>query len=615
MEKRMNEDILNLLAQLEAPDTKEAHHDYDKDGYIECKGGRIVVTDPEPGGRKPSLVSALPVEIRVNDTVATKPMEVSAADRIEVQMVRDKPYQLSVSSDSMKVRLHLFRERMTEIVLKESPPAFFYVPLVEHIPLTRTEPIKAQVLQEARQLGIQVPIDEAAITRALDQQDGSPTVIAEGTPVERGRDGFIEMMFENPTERMIDDWKKNVDYRNHRFIPSVAADETIGMIHKAVEGKPGVNVFGNEVHPPDVSEVKAEARRNVRITDDGRIKALKAGRPSLTGEAIKYFDIQTVHVVEGDVDLSVGNVLFHGDVLVQGDVKEGMRVEATGNITVMGSAYHAVLVSSQHVYIKGHAATSQVYGGKIGLLYSKVYDLIKQIIKLYAKLEQDVKAAEELSRRKQMDVTIGQIFWLLIERQYPALQVLVQEFSELLQHAGRMIPVEFRLLARLLQLFRNKELLQRINRWPDIQKIYDYLGQIKVQIENSVCDESDIVVSFANLSQLETNGSLVVTGQGLMNCQVKTGKNCLFKDAESSIKGGRIIANGRIHAFEVGTPYGRHTYLESGESVKVKKAEGTIIKVGDKVVEILDEQHDLFFSLDKQGNLHQEKNRHRDRKI
>ncbi|HDQ14224.1 MAG TPA: DUF342 domain-containing protein, partial [Sediminispirochaeta sp.] len=48
--------------------------------------------------------------------------------------------------------------------------------------------------------------------------------------------------------------------------------------------------------------------------------------------------VEPVHVVEGDVNLKTGgNVIFLGTVIVKGNVDDGFKVKAAGNIEVMGN--------------------------------------------------------------------------------------------------------------------------------------------------------------------------------------------------------------------------------------------------------------------------------------
>ncbi len=610
-----SDDILALLRQLDVPAVSEQKL-LPNDGYIFTKGERIFVMDPQAGGRQPCVMSSPLIEIIVNGVPADKSTVVKAGDDITWRLVEkaSPPYVLTCSEDRMSVTLTVRAEQMTRPTLREALPCLYYRPEVEEIPLTDWSNLEVDILREIEEMGIPSSfVKQDRIIPALMEQSGKPVIIAEGTPAKPGRDGYVETFFPNSTESLLIDWNKTVNYREHAPIPSVEPGAQIGMIHLAVPGEAGCDVFGLEVAPPQVSEVIVRLRRNVEMNEHGQIIALKAGRPSLTGEKIKYFDIQTVYTVEGDVDLSTGNVYFNGDVLVKGDIREGMRVEASGNVYVSGSAHHATIVSAQSIYVRGHVTRCELYGGKLGLLYSKLYTCLKRLTEQYEGLERDAKQVWEATLSRGTQPAVGQVFAILIETRYKNLQKVIAEYDELLSNAGSMLPMEFMMGSRLLGLFRNRNLMGNITQLSDFRKIYDYLLAIRHQIENSVLEESDIVVSSANLSRLETNGSLVVTGLGLVNCEVKVNKNCLFKHPESSCRGGKIEAKGRIVLPEAGTPYGKNTYLFVGQSIKVGRASGVTIRVGSKLIEILDEQTNLFFSLDREGNLQQERNRHRDR--
>jgi hypothetical protein len=610
-----SEDILALLRQLDTLTVRQ-HKLLPNDGYIFTKNGRIFVMDAQAGGRQPTLISSPFIEITVNGVPAVNTAVVTASDDIAWQVVRlpHKPYELACSEDGMAVTLTVRAENMIRPTLRETAPCLFYSPELEETPRTDWNELESDILRELEEMRVQSScVKREWIIPAMMEQSGHPVMIAEGIPAKPGRDGYVETYFANATESVITEWNKAVNYREHTLIPSVEPGTPLGKIHLAVPGEAGVDVFGRHVPPPQVSEVVVRLRRNVEMNENGQIVALKAGRPSLTGEKIKYFDIQTVYTVAGDVDLSTGNVYFNGDVVVQGDIQEGMRVEASGNIYVFGSAHHATIVSAQNIYVRGHVTKCQLYGGKLGLLYSNLYRCLKQLTEQYDGLERDAKQLWEASQAKGTSLAIGQIFGILIEMRYQDLRKRIAEFDELLRGAGNMLPMEFTMASRLLALFRNRHLMNGITQLSDFRKIYDYLRAIRVQIENSVFEESDIVVSSANLSRLETNGSLVVTGPGLVNCEVKVNKNCLFKHPESSCKGGKIEARGRIVVPEAGTPFGKNTYLYVGQSIKVGRAAGVTIRVGSRLIEILEEQTNLFFSLDREGNLQQERNRHRDR--
>lgn len=601
-----SEGILDLIRQLETETYTESILN-PNDGYVFVENQVIYVIDAQAGGRQPSLVPSKSVELYVNGIKVPQKMVVYAKDRITWKLTQEevKPYRITISENQMEVYLTIDAERLISHILRTAEPCLIYRPETEGIPLTDTSTIKEQICNEITALQIVAEINEVEIGRAVDEKSGEPVLIAKGIPEIPGRDGYVETFFGNTTEHVLNELNGRVDYRERIQIPSVKQGDPLGVIHPAVPGTAGENVFGMEVKPLAVSDAVVITRRNVSINSNGQAIALKAGRPSLTGDKVKYFDVQTIYTVEGDVDLSVGNVYFNGDVVIKGDVKETMRVEASGNVYIYGSAHSATIISAQNVYIKGHATKCEVYGGKLGLLYSRIYNYFQQLIELYEGLERDAKRVQKLMEERGKTVPIGQIVSLLVQEQYKQVLVIITQYEESIQGAGKMLPMEFTISGRLLQLFKNTELMGTIKHFQDFRKVYEYLLNLKLQIENSVFEESDIVVGSGNFSKLATNGSLIVTGQGLVHCEVEVERDCLFKHAEGSCKGGSLYAKRKISMAEAGTPFGRNTFLHAGESVRLGRANGVTIRVGDRMIELLEDKKDVCLWIDNDGNLNQ----------
>ena len=83
--------------------------------------------------------------------------------------------------------------------------------------------------------------------------------------------------------------------------------------------------------------------------------ATSPGRPVVRGSRI---DVLPVFAVEGDLDYSVGNIDFAGDVTVRGDVMPGFSIHATGSVTVYGMTEHATI----------HAGGDLILQGVVGLI-------------------------------------------------------------------------------------------------------------------------------------------------------------------------------------------------------------------------------------------------------
>jgi uncharacterized protein (DUF342 family) len=64
-------------------------------------------------------------------------------------------------------------------------------------------------------------------------------------------------------------------------------------------------------------------------------------------------DIVPVYEVAGDLDYSVGNIDFPGDVIVRGDVRSGFAITATGSIVVQGLVESATITAGQDLTVMG----------------------------------------------------------------------------------------------------------------------------------------------------------------------------------------------------------------------------------------------------------------------
>jgi hypothetical protein len=99
----------------------------------------------------------------------------------------------------------------------------------------------------------------------------------------------------------------------------------------------------------DGRDVSFELGNNVALSRDGlRLVSTADGQVMLLQGRIT---VETVMVVPGDVDTTVGNINFLGSVIVKGSVSDGFTVKAVGNIEVMGNVGKAILETHADVIV------------------------------------------------------------------------------------------------------------------------------------------------------------------------------------------------------------------------------------------------------------------------
>ncbi|HSV32205.1 MAG TPA: FapA family protein [Atribacteraceae bacterium] len=176
--------------------------------------------------------------------------------------------------------------------------------------------------------------------------------VARGEKPVRGEDGSVKIFFQRDVvKELTENESGRVDYFNFIKIPEVRSGDILAELIPPGAGTPGKDVMDQEIPASPGRESRLVKGKNVEITDDGsRAIATAAGRPALVGKAISVF---LVFEVQGDADLTTGNINFVGSVVVRGTVRSGLSIVAGGNIEVWGNVEAADLEAEGNIVIQG----------------------------------------------------------------------------------------------------------------------------------------------------------------------------------------------------------------------------------------------------------------------
>lgn len=219
-----------------------------------------------------------------------------------------------------------------------------------------------EIAQLLRQKGVQFGIDEAAIARmAADLPDGWFEVARGKEPVE-GTDAVVEclvhledLVLPSPSD------DGSVDFRDRGRLPEVPVGTGIYVLHPGVQAVEGTDLAGRTIpakrgkdaklSPPPGCRFRLDDANVVEAAFDGYLFRGRDGRIHV-GEQFQ---------VKGDLDLSVGNIKYHGSVDIGGSVPAGFQILAGGNVTIQGTAESATIVSANgSIQVRGG-----VFGGDI----------------------------------------------------------------------------------------------------------------------------------------------------------------------------------------------------------------------------------------------------------
>lgn len=135
----------------------------------------------------------------------------------------------------------------------------------------------------------------------------------------------------------------SVDYRNIQTFTTVKRGELIAEKIPAQKGTPGMTVNGDPVEAKDGDDIALPNGENTTVSDDGlKIFAAATGILFIENQTLKIVELLQIN---SDVDFSVGNIDYAGDVMVNGNVQPGFTVAAEGSIHVKGGVEAATVIS------------------------------------------------------------------------------------------------------------------------------------------------------------------------------------------------------------------------------------------------------------------------------
>ena len=178
--------------------------------------------------------------------------------------------------------------------------------------------------------------------------------IGKGEEAIHGKDARMEYMIDlSSREKFSQDATGRIDYKSRKSIIIVKKGDWLGVLHYAAPAvQDGINVLKEKIPAKDGRDKKIIPGQNISVKEyDDRIEFYS----DIDGHFKE--DWETIHVlpvfqVDDDVDLSVGNIDFHGDVIIKGNILNEFSVKATGDIVVYGNVGNSFVESNGDLTIK-----------------------------------------------------------------------------------------------------------------------------------------------------------------------------------------------------------------------------------------------------------------------
>jgi uncharacterized protein (DUF342 family) len=173
-------------------------------------------------------------------------------------------------------------------------------------------------------------IQEALMACNLNRKPVKGALIARGEAPQSEVTEYFEM---NPhLSRKETTVKENarIDYRAYSPFISVKKEQTLARLRPRKAGKEGKNVHGVSLPYTVIRPEGVSGGANTR--NDGKLITAEINGQLI--ESGRQLSVQDSLVVKGAVGYGTGNIVFPGDVVIEGPVSDGFKIYSGGSVTI-----------------------------------------------------------------------------------------------------------------------------------------------------------------------------------------------------------------------------------------------------------------------------------------
>jgi len=237
-----------------------------------------------------------------------------------------------------KCDIHVMFDKMTAI-LRMYPPS-----------TGGLQASKAHIMDLLEQSKVRAGIDEDAVIKALEERPYcTDIIVARGKHPTPGRDASLIYHFDT-NDSVRPELKKDgtVDFFKLNNLHQCTKGQVLAEIIPEEKGENGFDVYGMVLPSREVKKITFSYGRNLEISEDGRKLISKVdGHVSLVDGTVFVADVYSVE----NVGTSTGNIQYHGNVEVKGNVCENFSVKTDGDVFVSGVVEGAVIEAGGDIII------------------------------------------------------------------------------------------------------------------------------------------------------------------------------------------------------------------------------------------------------------------------
>jgi uncharacterized protein (DUF342 family) len=594
MTSRISEDeLLSIIKSLQSDPIEEQPTEVKKNDYkeeyketnngsVQIDNNKISVTDPQANGHFATIEASHPIKLRINGTVIEQqPVQVRESDKVEWFIENSPLYKIDISKDKMKAFFQMnAKDRYDWQLISKEPGAHIVIEAFEDRSTVIESVHLSSVMAEIQKMSVSKNLKPSAVYQELQNPTYVPVLIASGVQPSPSSDAQLELYFSEEVESSYRQIGSVVDYRNHLHIPSVKKGDMIAKKIPLSEGSVGYDIFGDIVKPLPPKDIIIMAKDHVEISPTGEVYALKEGRPRITGTKIKCFDISTAYIVSGNVDLKTGNVVFSGDVMVYGDVMDGMIIESLGNVYITGNVFKATITSTGSIKVRGNILGSNLYSGYFGVIFNRLYSSTKKLSETLRELVEASKLLIGIIESKGKTVQIGQVILTMIENKYKEIPQTVKDIMNCIANIQTIQSGDLKGLQEKLEVLLLPLRIIELQSFSYLFSIQNLISETFQYIERMQESLVQIDINQCHLSNVKSNGDILIRREGILQSSLYSKGNIIFFNPDAVCRGSQLEAGDTICAMYVGGDTGAQTLLKAGKQITLKRVTSARISIG-----------------------------------
>lgn len=529
-------------------------------------------------------------EVWLNGMLQDKPFQISSGDQVEYQPYSQEgrlTWEMQVLFYGMSVVAKVRHEQAGHYILPKDLSAMKDIDLAQ-VAIWESLPAVGEIWDETRlnmdlqQLKVVHGRRPGIWSEIMAVRGVGEVVIAVATAPVQTENAKLQD-FVGMIQVLSEAGNKSIDF----FASKVQIVDKGAILARKIPGKrgvPGKDVLGKVFAAAVVKDFQFRLKKNVCLSEDGLdVLAACAGQPIRMDE--KTYMVENVYVLNNDVDMKTGSIEFPGDVYVNGNVQDGLRIFAGGKLEIKGSVSHAEIRAE-----KGAKIFQNLLGGKIvvGEKFVVRSELLRSLSELRDQLTVCLRHTAELIKSPgAVNLKPGLCLKLVMEKQFPELPKVSNSVEKfVLEHQNDdMITEGLIVSVRTTKRFLTGLGPLELQSLPFLQRANQALEQFVTNMALEIPEKLSLVVHYVQGATIECGGSFECQ-KGVYNSDIRVEGDVTI---EGVCRGGKIFAGGKVSIRELGGSEVSSTFVQISPKSRLLVDychPNAIIAVGKEIIHI-----------------------------